>query len=133
MSELKLKIVTPDRVFFDGEIISITARGIEGDFTILKNHAPFVTVIQISKMKVKTQEGSRVAAISGGYITVRDNDIVIMSDACEWEDEIDVERAQRAKDRAEKRLQSVKGEKDVITAELALKRAMNRLQIHDIK
>lgn len=133
MSELKLKIVTPDRVFFDGEIISITARGIEGDFTILKNHAPFVTVIQISKMKVKTQEGSRVAAISGGYITVRDNDIVIMSDACEWEDEIDVERAQRAKDRAEKRLQSVKGEKDVINAELALKRAMNRLQIHDIK
>jgi len=133
MSELKLKIVTPDRVFFDGEIISITARGIEGDFTILKNHAPFVTVIQISKMKVKTEEGSRIAAISGGYITVNHNDIVIMSDACEWEDEIDVERAQRAKDRAEKRLQTVKGEKDVINAELALKRAMNRLQIHDLK
>lgn len=128
MSELKLKIVTPDRVFFQGEIISVTARGVEGDFTILRNHAPFVTVIQISKMKIRTEEESRIAAISGGYITVKDNDIVIMSDACEWADEIDMQRAEHAKQRAEKRLESVKGEKDVLNAELALKRALNRLQ-----
>lgn len=128
MSELKLKIVTPDRVFFQGEIISVTVRGVEGDFTILRNHAPFVTVIQISKMKIRTEEESRIAAISGGYITVKDNDIVIMSDACEWADEIDMERAEHAKQRAEKRLESVKGEKDVLNAELALKRALNRLQ-----
>ena len=131
MSEqLYLKIVTPDRVFFEGEIKSITARGIEGDFTILRNHAPFVTVIQISEMRVTPRDGeSRRAAIAGGYLTVNQNEVIIMSDACEWADEIDTTRAERAKARAEKRLASAKAGQDTLNAEIALKRALNRLEV----
>ena len=131
MTELKLKIVTPDRVFFDDEIISFTARGIEGDFTILKNHAPFVTVLDIRKIKIKTKEGEKTATVAGGYIIVRDNNITVMSDACEWTDEIDMARAQRAKDMAEKKLRESKSEDDTFKAELALRKAINRLGSND--
>ncbi|MDO5026861.1 MAG: ATP synthase F1 subunit epsilon [Tissierellia bacterium] len=129
MDELKLKIVTPDRVFYDGEIKSIVARGLEGDFMIMKKHVPFVTVLQISEMKITDLEGnSRMAAIAQGYLTNKNNEVVIMSNACEWADEIDIERAQRAKERAERRLKTASGD-DVIKAEIALKRALNRLNV----
>lgn len=129
MTELRLKIVTPDRVVFDGEIISLVARGIEGDFQIMKNHAPFVTVLDIRKIKVKLRNEERIAAIAGGYIIVRNNLITIMSDACEWVDEIDVKRAQRAKEIAEKKLKSSNSDKDTMNAEIALKKAINRLDL----
>lgn len=134
MGELKLKIVTPDKEFYDGEIKSILARGLEGDFMILKNHSPFVTVLQISEMKITDLKGNyRFAAIAGGYVTVKDNEITIMSDACEWADEIDVERAERAKERAERKLKSETKGEDVMKAEIALKRALNRLEVHKHK
>ncbi|NLW53004.1 MAG: ATP synthase F1 subunit epsilon [Tissierellia bacterium] len=133
MTELKLKIVTPDRVFFDGEIISLVARGIEGDFQILKNHSPFVTVLDIRKIKVKLKSEERIAAVAGGYIIVRNNQITIMSDACEWADEIDVKRAQRAKELAEKKLKASNSDKDTMNAEIALKKAINRLDLSSKK
>lgn len=129
MSDLRLKIVTPDRVFFDGSIRSIVARGTEGDFSILKNHSPFVTILQISRMKVNLESSSRYAAIAGGYITVSDNQITIMSDACEWEDEIDEQRALEAKERAERKLKASKMNDETLQAEVALKRAINRLNV----
>lgn len=129
MSELRLKIVTPDKFFYDGDIKSIIARGLEGDFMIMKNHTPFVTVIQISEMKITDLNGkSRMAAIANGYLTVKNNEVIIMSNACEWADEIDVERAQRAKERAERRIKS-ESKEDVLKAEIALKRAINRLEV----
>lgn len=129
MNELRLKIVTPDKVFYDGDIKSIIARGLEGDFMIMKNHTPFVTVIQISEMKITDLNGkSRMAAIANGYLTVKNNEVIIMSNACEWADEIDVERAQRAKERAERRIKS-ESKEDVLKAEIALKRAINRLEV----
>ena len=134
MNELKLKIVTPDRVFYDGEIKSILARGVEGDFMILKNHTPFVTVIQISEMKITFLDGSsRLVAIAGGYLTLKDNNLVIMSDACEWSDEIDVERAEQAKVRAERRLAASGSDDEVLRAEITLKKAINRLEVYKHK
>lgn len=129
MTELNLKIVTPDRVFYDGPIVSVTARGMMGDFTILKNHAPFVTVLDIRKIKIKDSNGERRAAIAGGYIIVKDNNVTIMSDACEWEEEIDKSRAEKARERAEKRLKASNTAKDQMNAEIALKKAINRLEL----
>lgn len=134
MDELTLKIVTPDRVFYEGPIKSILTRGVEGDFMILKNHSPFVTVIQISEMKINFLDGnSRLAAIAGGYLTVKDNEVVIMSDACEWADEIDIERAERAKARAERRISDKLTDDEILQAEIALKRALNRLDVYKHK
>ena len=126
MDNLYLKIVTPDKLFFEGEIVSVTARGIMGDFTILRNHIGFATVLDIWKMKIKTAQRVRMAVVAGGYMTVKNNEVVVMSDACEWEDEIDLNRARLAKERAEKQLRDGSG-KDTAKIELELKKAINRL------
>lgn len=126
MDNLFLKIVTPDKNFFEGPIISITARGLMGDFTILKNHINFATVLDIRKMKIKMDVQERVAIVAGGYLTVKDNEVTVISDACEWEDEVDINRAKRAKERAERLLRDGSG-KDTARLEYELKKAINRL------
>lgn len=132
MDELRLKVVTPDKIFFEDVIEMIIAGGITGDFAILKNHAPYVTVLDIRRIKIKQNGKFREAAIAGGYLSVRNNEVVIMSDACEWADEIDVKRAFEAKKRAESTLTSGEN-KDTTKAEIALKKAINRINVHDGK
>lgn len=131
MSDLKLKIVTPDKLFYDDECDYVIARGVEGDIGILKDHTPFVTLLQIGRMVIKKNGEERIAAVAGGYIDVRQNNITVVSDACEWQDEIDIKRALKAKERAEKTLSEKGG--DTFKAELSLKKAINRLNIGDGK
>ena len=127
MTRLYLKVVTPDKLFFEGEIDMLVARTIEGDVGILLNHSPLVTILDIGRLVIKDGDERKVAACAGGYIDVRNNYITVVSDACEWEDEIDINRAERAKERASKKLE----DKDTATfkAELALKKAINRINI----
>lgn len=127
MNRLYLKVVTPDKLFFEGEIDMLVARTIEGDVGILLNHSPLVTILDIGRLVIKDGDERKIAACAGGYIDVRNNNITIVSDACEWEDEIDINRAERAKERASKRLED-KGT-DTFKAELALKKAINRINV----
>lgn len=131
MSELKLKIVTPDRVFFDDAIDMLIARGINGDFAIMKNHVPMMAVLDIRYLKIKINGEYKHVAIAGGYLTFKDNQITIMSSACEWRDEIDKERALQAKLKAQELLEKAKQshEGEIDKAELALKKAINRLDV----
>ncbi|WP_294796399.1 F0F1 ATP synthase subunit epsilon [uncultured Fenollaria sp.] len=127
MNRLYLKVVTPDKLFFEGEIDMLVARTIEGDVGILFNHSPLVTILDIGRLVIKDGDERKIAACAGGYIDVRNNNITVVSDACEWEDEIDINRAERAKERASKRLED-KGT-DTFKAELALKKAINRINV----
>ncbi len=127
MNRLYLKVVTPDKLFFEGEIDMIVARTIEGDVGILLNHSPLVTILDIGRLVIKDGDERKIAACAGGYIDVRNNNITVVSDACEWEEEIDINRAERAKERASKRLED-KGT-DTFKAELALKKAINRINV----
>ncbi|WP_058260392.1 F0F1 ATP synthase subunit epsilon [Fenollaria timonensis] len=127
MNRLYLKVVTPDKLFFEGEIDMLVARTIEGDVGILLNHSPLVTILDIGRLVIKDGDERKIAACAGGYIDVRNNNITVVSDACEWEEEIDINRAQRAKERASKRLED-KGT-DTFKAELALKKAINRINV----
>ena len=127
MTRLYLKVVTPDKLFFEGEIDMLVARTIEGDVGILLNHAPLVTILDIGRLVIKNGDERKVAACAGGYIDVRNNNITVVSDACEWEDEIDINRAERAKERASKKLEDK--DTDTFKAELALKKAINRINI----
>lgn len=126
--QFHLKVVTPDRVFFEGEVDQLIVRGIEGDFAVLPNMSPFVTRIDICRMRVYFDGRERIAAVAGGYIDVRDNNVLLVANACEWPEEIDVARAEQAKERAEKRLQQPDG-LDTTRAEIALKKAINRLKL----
>ena len=127
MNRLYLKVVTPDKLFFEGDIDMLVARTIEGDVGILLNHSPLVTILDIGRLVIKDGDERKVAACAGGYIDVRNNNITVVSDACEWEDEIDINRAERAKERASKKLEDK--DTDTFKAELALKKAINRINV----
>ena len=127
MTRLYLKVVTPDKLFFEGDIDMLVARTIEGDVGILLNHSPLVTILDIGRLVIKGGDERKVAACAGGYIDVRNNNITVVSDACEWEDEIDINRAERAKERASKKLEDK--DTDTFKAELALKKAINRINV----
>ncbi len=127
MTRLYLKVVTPDKLFFEGEIDMLVARTIEGDVGILLNHSPLVTILDIGRLVIKDGDERKVAACAGGYIDVRNNNITVVSDACEWEDEIDINRAERAKERASRKLEDK--DTDTFKAELALKKAINRINV----
>ncbi|WP_352404249.1 F0F1 ATP synthase subunit epsilon [Sporanaerobacter acetigenes] len=133
MANFLLEIVTPDRMFFSGEVEMVVARGVEGDFAVLKGRAPLVTPLTIGKVKIKTEDGKeRIAAVSNGYIEVASEKTTIIADSAEWPEEIDIERAKKAKERAEKRLKNRQDGLDVARAEMALKRAINRLEVADL-
>lgn len=127
MNRLYLKVVTPDKLFFEGDIDMLVARTIEGDVGILLNHSPLVTILDIGRLVIKDGDERKIAACAGGYIDVRNNNITVVSDACEWEEEIDINRAERAKERASKRLEDK--DTDTFKAELALKKAINRINV----
>lgn len=131
MKQLNLEIITPSKVGFKGEIYSVTVPGTKGNFQVLYNHAPIISSLEIGKIILEEQEGSKVEyATSGGTIEVSNNKIIILAESFERADEIDEKRAEEARKRAEERLKKSKEtEIDRIRAELALKRAINRLKI----
>lgn len=133
MSKLFLEIVTPEKAFFEGEVDNVIVRGLEGDLAILKDRTPIATPLKIGKARVITGEKERVAAVVEGYITVLDNKVTIVTDAAEWPEEIDVKRAEEAKKRAEKRINSKSEDIDLTRAEAALRRAINRLHVANRK
>ena len=132
MAGIHLEIVTPDRSFFNDDIDSIIVRGIEGDLAILKGRAPIVTPLKISKIRVFQGGKERIASVTDGYVSAVDDNVTIVTDAAEWPDEIDINRAEAAKKRAEERL-SKKSDVDLMRAEASLMRAINRLEISKYK
>lgn len=132
MGEIHLKIVTPDGSFFDDQVDRLIVRGLEGDLAILKGRAPIVTPLKIGKVRIFQNDVEKVAAVTDGYISSANNNITIVTDAAEWPDEIDVKRAEEAKKKAEELLNRKEGT-DVIRAQAALKRSLNRLETSKYK
>ena len=128
-----LEIVTPERAFFSGEVDRVIVRGIEGDMAVLKNRAPIITPLAIGKIRILIDGEERVAAAVNGYISVEKDKTTIITDCAEWPGEIDVKRAEEAKLRAEKRLRERPEGLDIDRAELALRRALNRLDVAGLK
>ncbi|MDO5716739.1 MAG: ATP synthase F1 subunit epsilon [Tissierellia bacterium] len=126
--QFHLKVVTPDRIFFEGDVDQLIVRGVEGDFAVLPNMSPFVTRVDIHRMKIFTDGKERIAAVHGGYIDIRDDNVILVANACEWPEEIDIERAKLAKERAEKRLKD-QSAYDTMRAEISLKKAINRINL----
>ena len=125
-----LEIVTPKRIVFKGEVTSFSAPGIDGGFQVLHGHAPLLATITIGKVKLSEAGGTEFHyAVSGGFVEVRDNNVILLAETAERTDEIDVERVKAARDRAMKRIAEKYPETDIERAKLALYRALNRLKI----
>lgn len=133
MSEFNLEIVTPDKKFFEGKAEMVIVRGIDGDLAVLKGRTAIATPLKIGKIRVIQGGEERIGSVVDGYITVLNDDVTIVTDAAEWADEIDVDRARAAKERAESRLKSVQTDINATKAEAALKRAINRLEVSKLR
>ena len=129
MSEFHLSIVTPERMFFDGEAERVVVRTISGDVGILKGHAKYISALGTGALKIKFSDGEKIAALSGGFIKADRDKTLILATTCEWKDEIDVERAKRAEEKAREMLKHAQSNAEHDLAELKLKRAVNRINI----
>lgn len=134
MAKLSLKIVTPSRTMYDGEADMVIMRTKSGDVGIMHGHQPMVTVLDYGVLKIQNNgEEDKRAAVFGGFAEINSEGMSILTDTAEWADEIDVERAKRAKERAENRLQNGNPDLDIMRAELALKRALTRIDLGGLK
>lgn len=130
---IHVRIVTPKGIYkeFDTPILNIPT--VDGERGLLPNHMPLVTMLTIGVMSSEENGQRNYYAITNGLFYFNDNVAEIMTDTIENRDEIDLDRASSAKARAEKRLQSSDPNIDQKRAELALKRALNRIRVVDIK
>ena len=128
----QLTVITPEKTFFDGETTQIIVRTTEGDIGILANHTSLVASLPSGPLKVMQDNGEyRLAAVSAGLIKVNGNKVHIFADAVEWADEIDIEWAKRSEENAKQRIAAKNSERDLDLAELKLKRALNRINVHN--
>lgn len=128
--KFKVSVITPDRVFFDGETELIILTGTAGMFGVMHDFQPSVIPLSVGSLKIKNEDGSySVAACGTGLFTVKNSEATVLLDSAEWIDEIDLERALEAKKRAETRLNSDEKDIDYIRAKAALQRAMNRIRL----
>lgn len=130
MKTYRLQIVTPDRMFFDGQVERLTVRTANGDLGVLANHANYVSVLGTGKLKFTTEEGKqRIAAVSGGFIKVDKESTTVVATTCEYADEIDIDRAKLAAEQAEEQIKLDLKKKERKVQELKLKKALNRIDI----
>ncbi|MBE5939467.1 MAG: ATP synthase F1 subunit epsilon [Lachnospiraceae bacterium] len=123
-----LEIISPERVFFEGKAHFLELTTSEGEMGIYKNHIPMTTVLVPCVVTIHMEEGEKLAAVHAGFVLILQDKITIMAEVAEWPEEIDVNRANEAKLRAERRLKSGGDDVNVHRAELALKRSLVRLQ-----
>jgi len=129
---LNLEIITPGARVFKGDVSRLSAPSTEGYFEILYNHTPFLAALDTGHVKLTTENGIKLFAISGGFIEVNRNRVSLLAETAEPADTIDTQRAESAKERAERRLRERKAETDLARARAALIRATNRLKVADM-
>ena len=125
---LKVEIVTPERIVFGEDADFVVVPGVEGYLGVLPMHAPIVSGINIGVLKVMASNKETRMAISGGFMEVNNDKVVVLATSAEKADEIDVSRAKAAKERAEQRLANRTNDIDVARAEMALRRSLARLK-----
>ncbi len=133
MKSFKLEIVTPSKLAYNAEIVSITVPGTLGEFQVLYNHAPIVSNFEIGKIKIQSPENEVIYfATGGGVIEVLKNKVVVLAQSLERADEIDTDRASQAVERAKQRLEQ-RDQVDIARAEAALTRGLNRLKVSSLR
>ncbi len=124
----KLQVITPDRKFYQGNVQMVELTTTEGQIGVYARHIPLTAVVAPGILTIHEDGEKKTAALMSGFVQIMPEEVTIMAEVVEWPDEIDENRAKEAKTRAERRIQSHDAEMDVARAELALKRALVRLE-----
>lgn len=127
MREYKLEIVTPDGLEFEGMAESLLIRTDDGDVQILAGHVDYMASLGTGRAKIIVGGKERIAACSGGFVTCSGGEVKLVATTFEFSDEIDVERARRAKERAEEELKNARSDKEYLLAKARMSRAVSRI------
>jgi len=129
MLKIRLEIITAERVVYSEDVDIVVAPGIQGQLGILPHHAPLMTMLQPGELMVRRDNQEESMFVSGGFLEVRGDKVVVLADVAERADEIDIARAEAAKRRAEERIAHYPAHVDHARAEAALLRSMIRLRV----
>ena len=128
-NDFTLKIITPDRVFYEKPVKMVEFNTVEGEIGVLPGHIPMTVIIKPGVLTITEEDNSREAALHAGFAEILQNQVTILAEIIEWPEEINATRAQEAKERAEERLRTKDVGTDVSRAEIALKRAVTRINV----
>lgn len=129
----KIEIITPDRVFYTGEADFLEFTTADGEIGVYKDHIPLTTVLAPGIVTIHNGDDIKTAAVHAGFAEILGDRVSLLAEVAEWPDEIDVERAEAAKARAEERLQNHTADVDVKRAEFALRKALIRIDTANIR
>lgn len=130
MATIKLDVVTAEGVVYSDDVDIVIAPGFEGQLGILPQHSPLMTMLQPGELIARKGSEEFCLAVSGGFLEVRPDRVIVLADSAERAEEIDIARAEEAKNRAEKRLgEKYAPETDSVRAEAALRRSLIRLRV----
>jgi len=128
--KIHLEVVTPERLVLSEEVDIVAAPGVLGEFGVLAGHIPFLSTLRPGEVRYTKEGKTRYLAVSQGFAEVQPDKVTILAETAELAREIDVDRAKRARERAEERLRLVKADAlEYAQAEAALKRAVARLKV----
>lgn len=131
MNTFNVQIITPNRIFYEGKATMLEYNTVEGQVGIFPMHIPMTQIISPGKLSIYEDgvEEVKIAALHSGFVRIMPDSVTILAEIVEWKNEIDKNRAEAAKERAEKRLSEHTENIDVKRAEFALKKALVRLSI----
>lgn len=125
----KLQVIAPDRIFLEEDADMVELTTTEGEIGVLKDHIPLTAIVAPGILRIKKDGQQKEAALLEGFVEILPDKVVILAESCEWPEEIDINRANEAKIRAERRLKSADAEMNEARAELALRRSLVRLAL----
>ncbi len=129
-NKIMLEVVTPDKMLLSKEVDVVVATGVDGEFGVLHGHVPFLATLDIGELRYRDGNNEEYAAIAGGFAEVTGTKVTVLAEAAELAREIDVDRATRARERAEQRMGKIKqADMEYVRVETALKRAMLRMRV----
>ncbi len=126
----ELRIITPDRPFYEGNVRMVELNTSEGQIGVYADHAPVAMILSPGVARIHEEDGTvKEAALHSGFLEIGKKSVMVLAEIAEWPDEIDFNRAEEARIRAERRLASRDGEIDIARAEFALKKALTRIEL----
>ena len=125
----RLEIISPEKMFYTNDVVMAEYNTTEGEVGIYAGHIPMTQIIAPGQLTITEEGGQKIAALLSGFVEITPEKVTILAEAVEWPENIDVERAREARIRAERRISSGQEDIDLARAELALKKALIRLDV----
>lgn len=126
---IRLEVVTQERIVYSDDVDMVVAPGVDGVLGILPHHAPLLTALRVGELKIRKAGQEEFYAVSGGFMEVRPDKVIVLAEAAEQAEEIDIARAEAARQRAERALKERPPGADLAAMEQALRRSRLRLQV----